>query len=152
MRRLMSDTSAEPNSSPNPPEGKIDPYAVLRNRDFRLYLTGRLFATVGQQMFATALGWELYDRTHSALALGFVGLTQVLPMILCTLPAGHFADIYNRKRIIVMMTLILAAANLGLTAISATTGPVLLIYGLLIITGTAKTFLWASSASFLPQL
>jgi MFS family permease len=133
-------------------DGKLDPYAVLRNRDFRLYLTGRLVATIGQQMFAMALGWELYERTHSALALGFVGLTQVLPMILCTLPAGHFADLYNRKRIIVLMTLIVAAANIGLAVISTAQAPVLLIYLCLIVTGTARTFLWASSASFLPQL
>src|SRR5882672_2586941 len=94
------------------PGWKPDPYGVLRNRDFRIYLSGRLVGTVGQQMFAMALGWELYERTGSALALGFVGLTQVIPMLLCTLPAGHFADIYNRKRIIVLATLIVAGANL----------------------------------------
>lgn len=131
---------------------KHDPYAVLRNRDFRFYLMGRLCATVGQQMFATALGWELYERTHSALALGFVGLTQVLPMILCTLPAGHIADSCNRQRIIVSMTLIIAMANVALTAISATAAPIFLIYACLALTGTARTFLWAASASFLPQL
>jgi MFS family permease len=147
----MSDIPPEPTPAPGI-AGKHDPYGVLRNRDFRLYLTGRLCATIGQQMFATALGWELYERTHSALALAFVGLTQVVPMILCTLPAGHFADRYNRKRIIVLMTLIVAGANLGLTLISAAAAPVLLIYACLVITGIAKTFLWASSASFLPQL
>jgi len=141
----------EPTEPPTA-EGKPDPYAVWRNRDFRLYLIGRLIATIGQQMFAMTLGWELYERTHSALALGFVGLTQVLPMILCTLPAGHFADIYNRKRIIILMTLIVAAANLGLALISAAQAPVFLIYLCLVVTGTARTFLWASSASFLPQL
>ncbi len=131
---------------------KHDPYGVFRNRDFRFYLTGRLFATIGQQMFAMALGWELYERTHSALALGFVGLTQMIPMLLGTLPAGHCADTYNRKRIIVAMTLIVASANLGLAAISAATAPIWLIYLCLVITGTARTFLWAASASFLPQL
>lgn len=141
-----------PDNKPNPHEGDRDPYAVLRNHDFRLYLTGRLLATVGQQMFATALGWELYERTHSALALGFVGLTQVLPMILCTLPAGHIADSYNRQRIIVMMTVIIAVANAGLVTISATSAPIILIYTCLVITGTARTFLWAANASFLPQL
>jgi MFS family permease len=147
----MADTP-DPTDAQTSVSGEHDPYAVLRNRDFRLYLTGRLVATIGQQMFAMALGWELYERTHSALALGFVGLTQVLPMILCTLPAGHFADIYNRKRIIVLMTLIVAAANIGLAVISAATAPVLLIYLCLVVTGTARTFLWAASASFLPQL
>ena len=134
------------------PNRKPDAYAVLRNRDLRIYLTGRLIALIGQQMFAMALGWELYDRTGSALALGFVGLTQVIPMIVCTLPAGHFADLYNRKRIIVLMTMILAIVNLALAGISAARAPVLLIYLCLIVTGTAKTFLWAASASFLPQL
>ena len=131
---------------------KHDPYGVFRNRDFRTYLTGRLIAIIGQQMFAMALGWELYERTGSALALGFVGLTQVIPMIICTLPAGHFADICNRKHIIVWTTLIVAVTNLALAGISAGRAPVLLIYLCLVATGTAKTFLWAASASFLPQL
>jgi len=138
---------------PSPaPHLKPDAYAVLRNRDLRVYLTGRLIAIIGQQMFAMALGWEIYERTRSALALGFVGLTQVIPMLVCTLPAGHFADLYNRKRIIVLTTLILAAVNLALAGISAAQAPVLLIYLCLIVTGMAKTFLWAASASFLPQL
>ncbi len=134
----------------NPP--KHDAYAVLRNRDLRLYLIGRLIAIIGQQMFVMGLGWEIFERTHSALALGLVGLTQVVPMVLCTLPAGHFADIYNRKNIVVLMTLVLALTNLVLATISAASAPVLLIYLCLIVTGTARTFLWAASASFLPQL
>ena len=141
-----------PDPEPPDPNLKPDAYAVLHNRDLRMYLTGRLIAIIGQQMFAMALGWELYERTGSALALGFVGLTQVIPMIVCTLPAGHFADLYNRKRIIVLMTLILATVNLALTGISAARAPVLLIYLCLIVSGTARTFLWAASASFLPQL
>jgi MFS family permease len=141
-----------PSPEPSDPNLKPDAYAVLRNRDLRVYLTGRLIAIIGQQMFAMTLGWELYERTGSALALGFVGLTQVIPMIVCTLPAGHFADLYNRKRIIVLMTLLLATVNLALAGISAARAPVLLIYLCLIVSGTAKTFLWAASASFLPQL
>ena len=78
----------EPATAPSP-KVSDGPYAVLRNRDFVLYLTGRLVATFGQAMFVMALGWELYERTHSAFALGLVGLTQVVPMVLFTLPAGH---------------------------------------------------------------
>src|SRR5262245_13068703 len=83
-------------SSPDPAEDQPllaahDPYAVLRNRDLVLYLTGRFVASVGQQMLTVAVGWELYERTHSALALGLVGLTQMVPMLLFTLPAGHLA-------------------------------------------------------------
>src|SRR5262245_31403039 len=99
-------------SADAPTEGKHDPYGVLRNRDLRYYFSARLIGIIGQQMFFTALGWEIYERTRSALLLGFVGLAFVAPMILCTLLAGHFADIYNRKRIIVITTLIMASTNL----------------------------------------
>lgn len=141
-----------PAPQPPAPNPKPDAYAVLRNSDLRVYLTGRLIAIIGQQMFTMALGWELYERTGSALALGLVGLTQVIPMIVCTLPAGHFADLYNRKRIIVLMTMTVAVVNLALAGISVARAPVLLIYCCLIVSGTARTFLWAASASFLPQL
>src|SRR6185436_642410 len=104
---------------------------------------GRLVATLGQQMFVMALGWELYERTHSAFALGLVGLTQVVPMVLFTLPAGHLADNYNRKRIILLSTILVAAVNLGLTGISAVQAPVGYVYLCLFITGSARTFLWA---------
>src|SRR5437762_2824425 len=85
-----------------------DPYAVLRNGDFVLYLSGRFVSSVGQAMLTVAVGWELYERTHSALNLGLVGLTQMVPMLLFTLPAGHIADNFNRKRLIVLMTFVIA--------------------------------------------
>jgi MFS family permease len=99
-----------------------------------------------------AVGWELYERTHSAFMLGLVGLTQVVPMFLLTLPAGHTADNYNRKQIIVITTLILAGTNIGMAVISAVQGGVFWIYVCLFVTGSARTFLWAATASFLPQL
>ncbi len=129
-----------------------DPYAVLRNRDYLLYLIGRLVAVLGQQMVVVAVGWELYERTHSAMALGLVGLTQMLPMILGTLPAGHVADNYPRKQIIAVTTGILALASLGLTLISAFQAPVFWIYVCLFVMGMARTFLWPASSSFVPHL
>jgi MFS family permease len=129
-----------------------DPYEVLRNRDLLLYLIGRFVASLGQQMLTVAVGWELYERTHSPLMLGFVGLTQMVPMLLFTLPAGHTADSYDRKRIIVAMTFVLACASLGLTLISAAKAPVGWIYLCLFAAGTARTFLWPASSAFLPHL
>ncbi len=131
---------------------KDDPYAILENRDFVFYLTGRLIASLGQQMLTVAVGWELYERTHSALPLGLVGLTQMLPMLLFTLPAGHVADSFNRKRIILAMTLCILLASVGLTVISALQAPVSWTYLCLFLAGTARTFLWPASAAFLPQL
>jgi len=106
-----------PNAPAVPASATYDPYAVLRNRDLLLYLTGRFVASLGQQMLTLAVGWELYERTNSALALGLVGLTQMVPMVLFTLPAGHVADNYDRKRIILLMTFVIACASIGLTII-----------------------------------
>ena len=67
-------------------------------------------------MITIAIGWELYDRTGSALVLGGVGLAQVIPLILLSLPAGDIVDRYNRKLIIIMAQIALLLATLGLAA------------------------------------
>jgi len=103
-------------------------------------------------MLTVAVGWELYERTGSALKLGYVGLTQMVPMVLFTLPAGHIADNHDRKRIIVLTTLVIACASLGLTLISALKADVFWIYVCLFVAGTARTFLWPASSAFLPHL
>src|SRR5438046_4427453 len=67
---VMSDLGASPDSSETTPLAPMHhPYAVLRNRDLILYLSGRFVAFVGQAMLTVAVGWELYERTHSALSL-----------------------------------------------------------------------------------
>src|SRR5262252_2256360 len=115
----MPNTGTSPESLTTPPVTAVhDPYAVLRNRDLVLYLIGRFVASLGQQMLTVAVGWELYERTSSTLALGLVGLTQMIPMILFTLPAGHLADNHSRKRIIILTTFVIACASLGLALIS----------------------------------
>src|SRR5215211_6833283 len=139
----MTTTGASPDPAQAEPLADVkNPYAVLRNRDFLLYLLGRFIASFGQQMLTVAVGWEIYERTHSALNLGLVGLTQMVPMILLTLPAGHVADTFNRKRIILLTTLLIAAASFGLTLISAFEAPVFWIYFCLFAAGSARTFLW----------
>ena len=128
------------------------PYALLRNRNFARYLTGRVATTMGSQMLTVAVDWELYQRTHSALALGFVGLALMVPMVIGTLPAGHAADTFNRKSLILAATLLLAAASLGLALISLLNAPVAWVYACLVVVGVARTFVWPASAAFLPNL
>src|ERR1700722_6295363 len=127
-------------------------YAVLRNVDFVRYLIGRFVASLGQQMLVVAIDWELYARTGSALPLAFVGLSQMVPMILCTIPAGHFADKFNRKKIILITALVLAVASLGLTLSSLFALKLIWIYFFLFIIGAARTFLWPASAAFVTSL
>ncbi len=149
----MADVGATPESAALPPlKPTNDPYAVLRNRDLALYLVGRFASALGQQMLTLAVMWELYERTGRALALAMVGLTNMLPMVLFTLPAGHTADNYSRKRIIMSMTFAIACASVGLTLISAFRAANIWIYVCLFVIGTARTFLWPASSAFLPHL
>lgn len=148
----MTDIGESPDLAREPLTEPEHPYAVLRNRDFALYLIGRFVASLGQQMVTVAVGWELYERTHSAMSLGLVGLTQMLPMILFTLPAGHVADNFNRKRVIILMTSIVVWTSLWLTVISRRQADVRWIYFCLFLIGSARTFLWPASSAFLPQL
>ena len=83
------------------PDGH-DAYAALRNPNYRRLLIGTLLASAGGEMQSVAVGWELYQRTDSATALGLVGLVQFLPFLLLSLPAGHVADRYNRKYLLIV--------------------------------------------------
>lgn len=129
-----------------------DPYAALRYSDYRFFLAGRLAASMGSQMIDVAIGWELYERTSRALALGYVGLVQVVPIILLALPAGHVADRFDRKRVVLISLLVLIAASLALAAISFTVAPIPLIYLTLFVIGVALAFHRPAVAALLPQL
>jgi len=128
-----------------------DPYAPLRYRDYRLLLTGRFITSFASEMLSFAIGWELWLRTHSAWALGMVGLVQVIPVILLSLPAGHVADQYNRKRIVIITELFLALCVIGLAWLSYTEGPLALIYLCLLGIGIARAFNDPASSTLLPQ-
>jgi MFS family permease len=117
-----------------------DPYGALRVPDFLRLISGEFIASLGEQMAIVALGWELYERTSSPLALGLVGLVQVLPVILLALPAGHWADHHNRKRIVVSAELVLALCALLLALWSYTASPIWLVYVILLVIGVARAF------------
>jgi MFS family permease len=133
------------------PAAPHDPYAALRFRDFRLLGIGRFIAVLGEQMIGVAIGWELYERTGSALALGLVGLVQVIPVILLSLPAGHIADRLDRRQISIAAQVALALCALGLALLSATQGALVLIYGCLLLIGAARAFSDPATAALLPQ-
>ena len=128
-----------------------DPYAALRERDFRLLLAGRVISSLGNQMLSFAIGWELWLRTRSELALGLVGLVQVIPVILLSLPAGHVADHYNRKRIVLVTQSLLATCSLFLAILSAAQGPLVLVYLCLLGIGIARSFNDPAASTLLPQ-
>lgn len=137
-----------------------DPYAAFRLRDFRLYSLGWLFATVAYQMQSAAIGWEVYRWTGSALQLGITGGLQALPLILLALPAGHLADVLDRKRIAAvcaLLTAICAGLMMWLTwsvdrqSVGTERG-LGLMYGLVLAGAVVSTFTRPARAALLPQI
>jgi len=63
----------------DPPAPKRDSYAAFRSPDYSFYTAGNLLSSLGRQMFALAVGYEIYQRTHSKTALGLVGLMARCP-------------------------------------------------------------------------
>jgi MFS family permease len=129
-----------------------DPYAVLRIPGFRRFVAAAMLATIASQMQGVAIGWEIYERTSSQFALGLVGLAQVLPVLLLSIPAGHAADRYSRKGQIVLANGLLMAASAGLAVLSIARGPVGLIYVLLVLAGVGQAFLRPARWALLPQI
>jgi MFS family permease len=117
-----------------------DPYGALRHRDYRLLLSGNMLASIGMEMAAVAVGWELYQRTGSAAALGFVGLAQFLPVLLLALPAGQAADHLSRKGLLAAAQSLMALATVGLAVLSFLEGPVGLVYVCSVFTGVGRAF------------
>ncbi len=94
----------------------LSAWEILRIRGFRLFWVARIFNTLAYQMSSVAVGWQIYDLTGSAFALGLVGLMQFLPMFALTLVAGHIADRYDRRKIVFLCQLIEGAGTLLLAA------------------------------------
>ncbi len=128
------------------------PYEAFKHRDFRLLLGGGLLAFIGTAMQSVAVGWEIYVRTDSAMALGWVGLVQALPIILLSIPAGHVADHFDRKWVIVISRLITALSSAGLMFLSMHQGSIHMMYVCLLIGASAQAFNGASSSALLPQV
>src|SRR5437773_10131512 len=95
-----------------------DPYAAFRFGDFALFTVGNLLSITGRLMLAVAVEWEIYARTHSATALGLVGLAIAVPVVTLSLPAGHLADRFSRKHIILVSQIFSAVTSLALALVS----------------------------------
>jgi MFS family permease len=135
-----------------------DPYAALRIAEFRRFISARVCITIAIQIQGTVVGWQIYELTDSALALGFIGLAEALPSIIVSLYAGHVADIVQRKRIIVNAVFVLLLCSAGLLFFTTDPGSfvftwgVVPIYAVIFISGVARGFLSPAVFSFMPQL
>lgn len=148
-----SPTDSEPDDSPSSGVASThDPYAALRVGSFRLFLSGNLLSVIGMQMQSVAVGWELWRRTGDAMALGWVGLCQFIPVLILALPAGATADRISRKYIIMACMATLACVSTTMTWLSRTNGPLWAMYVCLTLVGVVRAFQQPAKASFLPLI
>ena len=131
---------------------KHDPYAALREPNYRAFATGWSLASMGLQMQGTALAWEVYERTNDPFSLGLVSLARALPVILLALPAGQIVDLLDRRKILIATQIAFALSSVALAIGSAMHASVAWIYVLVALTGCARVFNGPSRASLLPQI
>ncbi|MCI0751187.1 MAG: MFS transporter [Flammeovirgaceae bacterium] len=135
-----------------------DPYAALRIKDFRIFVSARFCITVAINMQAVIVGWQVYEITRDPLSLGLIGLAEAIPSIAVSLYAGHVADVVQRKKIILITvsTLVLCSACLLFFTIEPTN--FILAYGafpiyvVIFFSGIARGFLTPAVFSYMPQL
>jgi MFS family permease len=126
---------------------------LVAERQFLYFWTGRFTGMTANQMLMVAIGWQMYDLTHSAWDLGLVGLVQFVPALLLTLPAGHVADRLSRSRILAVCMLVQAAASiLLLAAATLHFASRELILAVSVLLGAARAFQMPAQQALIPLL
>jgi MFS family permease len=126
---------------------------LLRHRAFVAFWLARIASSFGFQMLSVAVGWQIYAITGRAFDLGLIGLVQFVPSVLLALPAGHAADQFERRRIVLLGQVlewiaIAALAWLSLAYDIHEAGILLLVF----VIGIAKAFEFPALQSMLPAL
>ena len=133
-------------------------FAVIHIKNFRYYLSYRVFMTMASLMQSVIVGWQIYDISHNVLALGFIGLAEVIPQVSISLFAGHFIDIWNRRKIVQYTTLLLILGSVLLLIYSSNAVYFTEKYGLapifitIFLTGLARGILGPAQVALMGQL
>jgi len=121
-------------------------------RDFRLYLLISVLGALVHFGQGVAVGWSVYELTGSSLALGLVGLAQFLPILVFFLPAGHLADRFERRSVIVTSLVLSATAALLLAGAAWLHLDVAWTYGALLLSGCAQILNRPARDALMPTL
>src|ERR1700761_3076572 len=127
--------------------------AAFAYRDFRRYQIARLLVIMGAEAQAVAVAWWVYEITHRPIDLGYTGLVLFLPGLLFLLPAGHVADRYDRRQVILVCYSVQLLCTMMLLAFALSglhrVGP---IFAVLFLIGTGRAFSGPASSALLPHL
>jgi MFS family permease len=118
----------------------------------------RLMTTLSVQIMSVSVGYYVYELTDDPLMLGFIGLTEAVPAIGISLWAGHLADKYNRRNLLVgcISVLLLCSLLLFAVALSSETlgksGVLSSLYSIIFFTGISRGFFSPANFAILPQI
>src|SRR6266849_8551790 len=135
------------------PKRSLGPWKVLRNRNYALLFWGQLISFAGTQMQVVAVAWQVYLLTHSAVALGVLGLVQAIPRLIFSLVGGVFADVFDRRKLLLVIELALAATSavLALCTIFHVIN-LAIIYIVVLSAATGAAFEWPTRQAIIPGL
>ncbi len=128
--------------------------AVLNIPDVRLFIGSVGFFTLASRALAVVIGFQIYQITHSALALGWLGLVEAIPAISLVLVGGYTADHYNRRKILLITRAAALFCALALAILSLKGGPasVPAMYGVIFLAGIARAFADPANSAFEAQI
>jgi len=127
--------------------------SLLRHRAFVAFWFSRTASSFGFQMLSVAVGWQIYEITGRAFDLGLIGLVQFVPSVLLALPAGHVADQFERRRIVLIGQIVEWLAIAVLAGMSLAHGiHEAGILALVFLIGVAKAYEFPAQQSMLPAL
>src|SRR6266487_333346 len=131
----------------------LSSWSVMRNRNYALMFWGQLISAAGTQMQVVAVAWQVYLLTHSAIALGLIGLIQAVPRLLFSLVGGVFADVFDRRKMLLMIEITLAAtsATLALCTIFHVIN-MFIIYAVVLVAASVSAFEFPTRQSVIPTL
>lgn len=140
-----------------PPNEAYAPFSI---KEFRFFIAGRFIYIMGIRMTVTVIGWWMYVLTNSKLALGFVGLSEVIPAVSLALYAGHHIDRTERRRLLLRCILLYGLCIIMLFALSTKTGTselgtwmtAALICAVIAITGVIRAFSGPTFATMIAQI
>jgi MFS family permease len=136
-------------SSPEPRRG-LEAFA---SRDFRRYQLARGMVILGAEAQSVAVAWQVYSITHRAIDLGYTGLALFLPGLLFLLPAGHVADRFDRRHVILTCYSLQCLCTAALVMLARNnTQNILAIYAVLFVIGTGRAFSGPASSALIPHL
>ncbi len=126
---------------------------AFRSRDFRRYQLARVMAILGAEAQAVAVAWQIYSITHRAIDLGYTGLALFLPGLIFLLPAGHVADRFDRRHVILICYSLQMLCSTALMLLAASGSQnILPIYAVLFVIGTGRAFSGPASSALIPHL